>query len=143
VADLPDLENLPEAFWAVARRLRHGFRDVLAPWEVTPSQSRALGVLMNHGGLRLSELAEHLRIAARSATEVVDDLQSRELVERHPDPADRRATLVTLTEKGAAASAAIADARAQASHDFFATLTEPDRAELARILQQLLSETEA
>ncbi len=140
---MADQENLPEAFWGVARRLRHGFRDVLAPWDVTPSQSRALGVLMNHGGLRLSELAEHLRIAARSATEVVDDLQGRELVERHPDPADRRATLVTLTDKGAAAGAAIRDARASASHDFFATLTESDRAELARILQALLSGTDA
>ena len=53
--------------------------------------------------MRPGALAEHLRIAPRSATEVVDDLQERGLVERAPDPADRRATLVRLTEAGAAA----------------------------------------
>jgi DNA-binding MarR family transcriptional regulator len=135
--------ELSEAFWAVARRLRHGFRDVLAPWDVTPSQSRALGVLLEHGDVRLSVLADHLRIAARSATEVVDDLQSRGLVERHPDPADRRATLVVLTDAGAAAGTAIRAARAAAADRFFATLTAADRADLARILQTLLREEDA
>jgi DNA-binding MarR family transcriptional regulator len=140
VSSSPSPENLPEAFWAVARRLRHGFRDVLAPWEVTPSQSRALGVLLAQGDVRLSELADHLRIAARSATEVVDDLQSRGLVERHPDPADRRATLVVLTDKGAATGTAIQTARAESAARFFATLKESDRAALGRILQQLLDD---
>ncbi len=79
-------ETLSEAFWAVARLLRRRNREALAPWDVTPSQSRAVGVLTRHGTMRLSELAEHLRIVARSATEVVDDLQERGLVERLPDP---------------------------------------------------------
>jgi DNA-binding MarR family transcriptional regulator len=42
--------------------------------------------------MRLSELSEHLHIAPRSATEVVDALESRGLVRRRPDPDDRRAT---------------------------------------------------
>lgn len=135
--------ELSEAFWGVARRLRHGFRDVLAPWDVTPSQSRALGVLREHGDVRLSELAEHLHIAARSATEVVDHLQDLGLVARHPDPIDRRATQVRLTDRGAAVSIAIRDARARAADEFFATLTEADRADLTRILRTLLGEKDA
>ena len=50
--------------------------------------------------MRLSKLSEHLHIAPRSATEVVDALESRGLVRRSPDPDDRRATLVELTEHG-------------------------------------------
>ena len=50
--------------------------------------------------MRLSELSEHLRIAPRSTTEVVDALQERGLVQREPDPHDRRATLVRLTDRG-------------------------------------------
>ena len=84
-------DSLLEAFWAVTRRLRHRTRVALEPWNISPSQSRAIGVLMSHGEMRLSALAEHLRIAPRSATEVVDDLQTRSLVERRPDPADARA----------------------------------------------------
>ncbi|MCM0679079.1 MarR family transcriptional regulator, partial [Micromonospora phytophila] len=44
-----DDEGLAEAFWAVARRLRHRTRHALEPWDVTPSQSRALAVLTRHG----------------------------------------------------------------------------------------------
>jgi DNA-binding MarR family transcriptional regulator len=131
-------ESLYDAFWAVARRLRHRTKDALAPWDVTPSQSRALNVLMGHASLRLSELADHLRIAARSATEVVDDLQNRGLVERRPDPADRRATLVTLTPAGTAIGTAIRAARQAEAERFFGELTPADRADLARILQSLL-----
>src|ERR1700727_713102 len=84
---------MSEAFWAVARRLRETSQEALAPWDIAPSQFRALRVLKRHGVMRLSELADHLRIAARSATEVIDALEARDLVERRPDPADRRATL--------------------------------------------------
>jgi DNA-binding MarR family transcriptional regulator len=132
-----DDDGLAELFWGVARRLRHQTRETLSPWDVTPSQSRALSVLMRHGTLRLSELSEHLRIAARSGTEVVDDLQERGLVERRPDPGDRRATLVALTGKGTAAGQAIAEARRAEAARFFGALSADDRAELARILRTL------
>src|SRR5699024_10014861 len=50
--------------------------------------------------LRLSDLARRLRIAPRSATEVVDALCERGLVEREPSSTDRRATSLVLTAKG-------------------------------------------
>lgn len=132
-----DDESLAETFWGVASRLRQQTRESLAPWDITPSQSRALGVLGRHGEVRPSTLAEHLRIAPRSATEVVDDLQARGLVERRPDPADRRATLVALTEEGNRVSAAIRTARRAEADRFFGHLDDADRAELARILRTL------
>ena len=95
-----DDEGLLEAFFAVSRRLRHRTREALEPWELPPSLARAVSVLSRHGDIRPGALAEHLRIAPRSATEVVDDLQGRGIAERHPDPGDRRAVLVTLTDEG-------------------------------------------
>ena len=102
-----DDETLPEAFWSVARQLREASREALAPWDITPSHLRALRALTDHGVMRLSELSEHLHIAPRSTTEVVDALESRGLVERRPDPGDRRATLVEVTEQGASVLDAI------------------------------------
>ncbi|MGW3603818.1 MarR family winged helix-turn-helix transcriptional regulator [Micromonospora sp. NPDC005161] len=133
-----DDESLAETFWAVAGRLRRQARESLAPWDVTPSQSRALGVLARHGELRPGAIAEHLRIAPRSATEVIDDLQTRGLVERRPDPADRRATLVALTGEGNRVSAAIRAARQAEADRFFGHLDDADRDQLARILRTLL-----
>lgn len=132
-----DDQGLSDLFWSVARRLRHQGRETLEPWNVTPSQSRALNVLQRHGALRPGELAEHLRIAPRSATEVIDDLQEHGLVERRPDPADRRATLVALTAAGAEVGEAIRAARQAEADRFFGSLSEQDRAELTRILRTL------
>ncbi|MFI6824811.1 MarR family winged helix-turn-helix transcriptional regulator [Micromonospora sp. NPDC050187] len=130
-------DGLAEAFWAVTRRLRHRTREALAPWDVTPAQSRALGVLIRHGALRPGALAEHLRIAPRSATEVVDDLEARRLVARRRDPADRRATLVAPTEEGRRVGATIHAARRTAAEDLFGSLPPSDREQLTRILRTL------
>ena len=132
-----DEESLPEAFWAVTRRLRQRTREVLAPWDITPAQSRAVDVLARHGPLRLSELSEKLRIAPRSTTEVVDALAERGLAERQPDPDDRRATLVRLTEPGTATAKAIRSSRDAEAAGFFGRLSERDRTELTRILRTL------
>jgi DNA-binding MarR family transcriptional regulator len=130
-------EPLTEAFWSVARRLRETSGEALAPWDITPSSFRALRVIGRHGTMRLSELSEHLHIAPRSATEVVDALQSRGLAERQPDPGDRRATLVRLTEHGASVLDAIRAARGTEAERVFGRLSATDRAHLARILRKL------
>jgi DNA-binding MarR family transcriptional regulator len=130
-------ETLSEAFRSVARQLREMSQDFLAPWDVSPSQLRALRVLMRHGAMRLSELSGHLHIAARSTTEVVDALEARRLVERRPDPGDRRATLVEVTERGASLLEAIRVARGTEAERAFDRLSQTDRAHLARILGKL------
>jgi DNA-binding MarR family transcriptional regulator len=127
-------ETLSEAFWAVARQLRHASQETLAPWDITPAQLRALRVLTRRGVIRLSELSEHLHIAARSTTEVVDALETRGLVERRPDQGDRRATLVALTEHGTGVLDAIRGSQAERA---FGRLSQTDRVHLARILRKL------
>ena len=127
-------ETLAEAFWAVARRLRDASQETLAPWDITPAQLRALRVLRRHGVMRLSELSDRLRIAPRSATEVVDALEKRGLVERRPDPGDRRATLVEVTDDGGSVLDAI---RGSEAERVFSRLTAADRSQLARILRKL------
>ena len=130
-------ESLSEAFWAVARRLRHSTRVALEPWELSPSLARALSVLSRHGAMRLSGLADHLRIAPRTATEVVDDLARLGLASRHPDPEDRRATLVALTPAGSDTAKAIQASRQAEGERFFAALDDQDREDLIRLLRKL------
>jgi DNA-binding MarR family transcriptional regulator len=130
-------ETLSEAFMSVARQLRDTSQDFLASWDISPSQLRALRVLMRHGAMRLSELSGYLHIAPRSTTEVVDALQTRGLVERQPDPGDRRATLVEVTERGASVLDSIRVARGTEAERAFDRLSQADRATLARILRKL------
>lgn len=138
--DRDEPSTLAELFWSVARRSRHQWMERLAPWDVSPSQLRALGTLMRHGSVRPSTLAEHLGIAPRSATEVVDALEERGFVRRETDPADRRATLVAVTDHGRETAGAIRGAQAAEADRLFDTLGDDDRAELHRILSLLATE---
>jgi DNA-binding MarR family transcriptional regulator len=131
-------ESLSEAFWDVARRLREMSQETLAPWDITPAHLRALRTLKRRGTMRLSELSEHLHIAPRSTTEVVDALESRGLVRRRADLSDRRATLVEVTEQGAGVFDEIRAARGTEAGRVFGRLSPADRTQLARILRELL-----
>ena len=129
--------ELGDLVMRVARTQRRRFREVLAPWDLSPHHARALMVICGRDGVRLSDLAEGLRIAPRSATEVADALQERGLIERSPDPGDRRAVLLRATDAGRAVRDEIAAARAADSARFYGRLPAADRTELARILRAL------
>jgi DNA-binding MarR family transcriptional regulator len=51
-------------------------------------------------GSRLSELAENAQLTKQSMGYLVDYLEEHGYVERRPDPTDRRASLIFLTERG-------------------------------------------
>jgi DNA-binding MarR family transcriptional regulator len=51
-------------------------------------------------GLRLTDIAERANMTKQSVGEIVDDLAARGYVKRIPDPNDRRAKLICLTERG-------------------------------------------
>ena len=128
---------LGDLLMRVARTLRRRFTAALAPWDLSPHQARALRVVCGRDGVRLSELAEALRIAPRSATEVADGLQARGLVERAADPGDRRAVVLTPTPTGRQVQQEVTAARGADAQELFARLPAADRAELERILRRL------
>jgi DNA-binding MarR family transcriptional regulator len=136
-ADPASDESLADAFGAVSRQLREKSAETLAPWDITPAHLRALRVLTRHGTMRLSELSDRLQIAPRSATAVVDALEDSDLVRRRPDPADRRAILVEVTDHGAGILAEIRATGGTEAGRVFGRLSPADRAELARILGTL------
>lgn len=61
-----------------------------------------LHTLASSGPKRLSELTASEQVTQPAITQIVTKLERDGLVERRPDPSDGRATLVQITEKGAA-----------------------------------------
>lgn len=51
-------------------------------------------------GSRLTDLARRANMTPQAMGELVDELEEMGYVVRRPDPTDRRAKLITLTEKG-------------------------------------------
>ena len=130
--------ELGELLMRVARNQRRRWREALAPWDLSPHQARALRVVVERDGVRLSDLAESLHIAPRSATEVADGLQARGLVERTPDPADRRAVILRPTAEGRRVRTEVGRARAADNDALLSRLSAEDRATLGRLLGALL-----
>jgi DNA-binding MarR family transcriptional regulator len=134
-------EHTGDLVMALARRVRRAYTEALTEWHITPWQSRALRVLASAAdGMRPSVLAEQLRIAPRSATEVADALVERGWVHRSPDPTDRRATKLTLTADGRELVARIEDVRREASERVLDVLPDEQRRTLHEILFVVVGE---
>lgn len=113
-AERPVLESHGLTMWAYSVLLALG-----------RGPARGQGVLAEEIG------ADKTRIIA-----VLDDLQERGLIERYPDPADRRARLLAVTEAGQAlVQAAQADIQAKEE----ALLDRLDAADRAGFLNALMA----
>jgi DNA-binding MarR family transcriptional regulator len=134
----------PPTAW-LSYLLRHASR--LAQDEVAVGLA-ALGLRRPHSAV-LALLADMPRSQAALSAQLqtdrttmvalIDDLEGWQLVERRPNPSDRRAHQVTLTQGGAARLAAAQAARAAAEDSFFAPLSDRERAELRAMLLRLLA----
>jgi DNA-binding MarR family transcriptional regulator len=87
---------------------------------------------------RMSDIALDLGVTARTITTMVDALEREGLVERVPDPNDRRAISLVLTEAGAAAVPAIQAALDEISAAVLAPLAEADQRTLHHLLTRLI-----
>ena len=84
----------------VSRLMRAEFdrRIAEAGLGLTPGEARTLSHALRAGLVRQSVLAERMGVEAMTLSTYLDRLEARGLVERQPDPADRRAKLVQLTD---------------------------------------------
>ena len=130
-----------ELIMAAARRMRREWMTSLEPWGLSPHESRALRAAIEHdGAARLSDIAERLRIAPRSATEVVDSLQSKGLVDRTPSPTDRRSILVVPTDAGREVADAIRAGRSALGARMLAPLDTAEQDKLRDLLLRVLDQ---
>lgn len=136
---VPDDEELFALMHRAVRQVRREVSGELEPLGITPGQHRLLRVLTQEDEpLRLSTVAERLGIAPRSVTTVVDEAEAGGLVRRRPDPADRRAVLVALTDRGREVLDRAATARRQQAARLLGALDDAQRRDLAALLRPLV-----
>ena len=87
---------------------------------------------------RMSDIALDLGVTARTITTMVDALEREALVERVPDPRDRRAISLVLTEAGEEAVPHIQAALDAISAAVVAPLSDADQDSLHTLLTRLI-----
>jgi len=93
----PNVPTLGFLLHEVARLLRRRFEQNARGSGLTRSQWQVLAYLANNEGINQSGLAYLLEIEPITLGRIVDKLQTLRLIERHPDPSDRRVWLLHLT----------------------------------------------
>ena len=122
----------------MARRLRQE-----AGAGLSPSMTAALATIERHGPLTPSELAERERVQRPTVTRVLARLEESQLVSRAADPADRRSSLVSVSEQGRALLAIMRTRKDAFLAQRLDALDDDDRETLARaaaILERMLEE---
>jgi len=126
----------------VVRQLHHGTREALAPLGLSRAQSRVVRLLAD-GPLRMATIAERLAVVPRTVTDLVDGVEAAGLVERRPDPVDRRSIFVALTADGQRLLERLDVAWRESAEEAVRRLDPADRAVLLQLLRELTDESPA
>ncbi len=107
-------------------------------------RERILAMILAKGdqGVHQKELAEEMRINPSSISELIDKLEADRYLERTVDPADKRATLITLTDKGKARAYEVIDERTARAEEVFKNLTEDEKQTLLVLLDKITADTD-
>ncbi|MFD7284385.1 MarR family winged helix-turn-helix transcriptional regulator [Streptomyces sp. NPDC057539] len=120
----------------VVARYYAEYEQAAARHSLTGAQARVLG-LLSLEPLPMRGIARKLKCEPSNVTGIVDRLEARGLVERRPDPADRRVKLAAPTEEGRETATRLRD-----SLDFarepLAALSDEERGTLRDLLKRML-----
>ncbi|MFD9487525.1 MarR family winged helix-turn-helix transcriptional regulator [Streptomyces sp. NPDC059991] len=121
---------------SVVSRYHEEYERAAAEHALTGAQARVLG-LLSLEPVPMRKIARKLKCEPSNVTGIIDRLEARGLVERRPDPADRRVKLAAPTEEGLATAARLRD-----SLDFarepLAELSAEERTVLRDLLKRML-----
>jgi len=109
---------------------------------VSLARSKFLLLLECQGPQRSTDIASALGFAPRTVTEAIDGLERDRLVRREPDPKDRRAKIVSITETGRTVICAAQQPQHKTIEAIFAVLDEEQKQALFEIVRCLGERTE-
>lgn len=131
------METLPFKIGEAAHALRKAFDRRAVGLGVTRAQWKVLFRLDRHPGLRQIELADMLDIEPITLSRIVDRLEESALVERRPDPSDRRAWRLHVTVQAQPLIAKLKAVADELAADAFAGIDAKDIETATRVLERV------
>jgi DNA-binding MarR family transcriptional regulator len=132
-------ENIGTMVAQVARLIRRSFDERARGIGVTRPQWQVLSLLIRHEGINQGGLADILEVEPITLGRMIDRLQEADLVERRPDPADRRAWRLFITAKGTALFAQLIPYANETFEIALEGIAESDRDKLMDMLLRIRS----
>lgn len=111
--------------------------EALAPHGLTIAQFGVLEVLYHKGPLRICDIIEKTLSSSGNMTVVIKNLEKAGYIERHRDPDDGRAFVVTLTEAGKQLISEVFPKHLKGLEQAYGNLTAPQKEELLKLLKTL------
>ena len=130
-------EQVGERYLEVHHRMFRAVSDEMNGCGLSLARTKVLRRLHEQGPTRQNVLAADLGLAPHSITDIVDGLERAGMAERRPDPTDRRAKLVAITDAGEAGLDVANATRERLLKQVFGALSEADRETLLRLLDGL------
>lgn len=119
------------------RRLRIAHNEALRPFDLTIAHIAVLGLLAERGDLSQRQLIEIMDADKSTMVYLIDQLEKLDLAKRRPDPADRRAHAVHLTEAGRKRLIQVGGLVNRVEDDFLTPLSGHERAHLGDMLRRI------
>jgi DNA-binding MarR family transcriptional regulator len=125
--------------WYASRR----FSQRLQRLELSPRMWGALNVLAAESPISQQQLGRSIGMDPSSMVGTIDELEALGLVQRQPNPLDRRAHALYLTQAGRDRLAAGRQQAKLAQEELLAPLSESERAQLHELLLRLARSADA
>jgi DNA-binding MarR family transcriptional regulator len=116
------------------------FAERLSAIDLTPPHAGILRFVSVSGGISQQALAGHLGILPSRLVALIDQLEERGLVERRPDPGDRRSYALYITDKGRDAMKAVGRVARDHQEVLLAALEPEERDRLASLLARVAAQ---
>ena len=116
------------------------FGERLRPLDLSPAHAGILRMVRASASLSQQQLAGMLEIHPSRLVALVDELESKGLVERRENPDDRRTYALALTAKGETTMGEIGRIAREHNDALCAALDKKEREDLARLLQRIADE---
>jgi DNA-binding MarR family transcriptional regulator len=113
------------------------FAEALEPVGIGPREFLLLRFVAASGGQAQQALAQRLGVPPSRMVALIDDLEERGLVERRPDPDDRRVRAVYMTRKGHQTLERAAQVAVEYEQKLCSTLEQGERDKLIDLLQKI------
>ncbi|CAM5529479.1 MarR family winged helix-turn-helix transcriptional regulator [Streptomyces coeruleorubidus] len=125
-----------ELIGEVVARFHQDYEEAAAEHALTGAQARLLSLLCLEP-LPMRRLAQRLKCEPSNVTGIVDRLEARGLVERRPDPTDRRVKVAAATSEGRQVARSLRDSL-RFAREPLAGLSEGERVALRDALRGML-----